>query len=55
VARHVIRSNHDIKYGETETDDGLDHIIGLYDGLADLKIDIEDFVKRFGPIGKLPC
>ncbi|KAL3787637.1 hypothetical protein HJC23_011785 [Cyclotella cryptica] len=55
VAQHVIRFHHDLNYGSMEMDDGIEHIVGLYNTLDDVRADPEDLVRRFGPIGKFTC
>lgn len=54
VIQHVIRYNHDFRYGETPVDDGIEHIVGLYNDLDELLVDPADIIKRWGAIGKLP-
>ena len=51
VAQHVIRSNHDISYGVTQVDDGIKHIVGLYETIDDIVPEM--FIQYNGPIGKL--
>jgi hypothetical protein len=51
VTRHAIRFHHDSEYGNTSLDDGIEHIVGLYNDLDELMDDPSDIVKRFGPVG----
>ena len=53
IAQHVFRSNHDIAYGETDIDDGIEHIVGLYESFHDVAGGPEEFVLRNGPIGEI--
>jgi len=55
VAQHVIRANHDYCYGEIDVDDGIDHIVGLYNSLADLTENTEKLVRKYGPIDMIIC
>ncbi|KAL3783164.1 hypothetical protein HJC23_001514 [Cyclotella cryptica] len=55
VAQHVIRFHHDLNYGSMEMDDGIEHIVGLYNTLDDVRADPEDLVRRFGPIDLIIC
>ncbi|KAL7487421.1 hypothetical protein ACHAW6_013022 [Cyclotella cf. meneghiniana] len=55
VAQHVIRFHHDFKYGNLEKDDGIEHIVGLYNTLDEVRADPEDLVRRFGPIDLIIC
>ncbi|KAL9188521.1 hypothetical protein ACHAXT_006899 [Thalassiosira profunda] len=50
VAKHVLRSNHDFAYGELGSDDGIDHIVGLFDTLTDIAEGAEGLVQKYGPI-----
>ena len=52
VAKHVIRSLHDYSYGETQNNDEVDHIVGLYESLAEIKENPKQLVQKYGPIGK---
>ena len=52
IAQHVFRSNHDIHYGETDIDDGIEHVVGLYESFHDIAGNPEEFVLRNGPIGE---
>lgn len=51
VTRDIIRYHHDFRYGETNHDDGINHIVGLYDNLNELMVDPAVVIQRFGPIG----
>jgi hypothetical protein len=51
VTRHAISYHHDSGYGNTSLDDGIKHIVGLYNDLDELMDDPSDIVKRFGPVG----
>lgn len=53
VAQHVFRSNHDIRYGDTEVEDEIEHVVGLYESFCDVADDPEKVVLEFGPIGEL--
>ena len=50
VAQHVIQGNHDYHYGDTDDDDGIEHIVGLYERLADIQA--KNLVQRHGPISE---
>ena len=52
VAQHVIRYRHDPSYGDGSLDDGIEHVVGLYESLDDIYKDPKELVKKFGPIGK---
>lgn len=52
VIQHVIRYNHDLRYGETTVDDGIEHVIGLYNDLNELMVDPADIITRWGAIGE---
>jgi hypothetical protein len=52
LAQHVFRSNHDIRYGDTEVDDGIEHVVGLYESFYDVADDPEKVVLQYGPIGE---
>ena len=53
VAQHVIRSTHDFSYGDTKANDGIEHIVGLYERFDDIAADPDKFVEYNGPIGEL--
>ena len=52
VIQHVIRYHHDTRYRDSILDDGIDHIVGLYDNLDELSLDPKELVRRYGPIGR---
>ena len=54
VAQHVIRSIHDYSYGETQDNDEIKHVVGLYETVDDIAEAPEKFVEYNGPIGELP-
>ncbi|KAL7528799.1 hypothetical protein ACHAXR_004999, partial [Thalassiosira sp. AJA248-18] len=55
VAKHVIRFNHDHHYGEIDSDDKIQHIVGLYESLADIAGNPEKLVRTYGPIDIIIC
>ena len=55
VARHVIRSQHDYSYGEIDIDDGIEHVVGLYETLAEVCQNIKAMVINHGPIDMVVC
>ncbi|KAL7552441.1 hypothetical protein ACHAWF_015678, partial [Thalassiosira exigua] len=55
VAQHVIRSSHDCCYGETKDDDGIVHVVGLYESLEDVAKDPAKMVQKFGVIDMIFC
>jgi len=57
VAQHAYRSNHDMHYGEASgnDDDGIEHVVGLYEGLDDLMYDPKSLVETHGPIDMIIC
>jgi len=58
VAKHVYRSNHDVAYGETDTTDGIKHIVGLYDSIEEIlgySDCVHELVRKYGPIDLIVC
>ena len=55
VAKHVIRSLHDYSYEGTKRNDEVDHIVGLYESLSEIKENPKQLVQKYGPIGKCNC
>ena len=55
VAQHVIRSKHDYCYGEVDINDGVEHVVGLYETLAEVYQNIKALVINHGPIDMVVC